>query len=93
MIVDAMGCICKQLPLPYEEFEITGIPSQSVDDVILPAKEEGDICELKLKVICEFHKIIQKLECGDQPDLNEILEEISLIFMNQPIYNIVWNTI
>ena len=38
-----------------------------------------DINELKRKVICEYIGIIDKLECGTQPDLEFLLEEISLI--------------
>ena len=34
---------------------------------------------LKKKVICEYNEILRQLECGIQPDIENLLEEISLI--------------
>lgn len=45
--------------------------------------EVNNLCELKQKIICDFSDIVNKLECGIQPDLEFLLQEISLIY----IYN------
>lgn len=39
----------------------------------------NNLSELKNKIICEYLKIIDKLECGIHPDLEFLLEEISLV--------------
>lgn len=43
--------------------------------------EPCDLCELKEKIICDFQSIIRKLECGIQPDLEFLLEEISIVYI------------
>lgn len=40
----------------------------------------SSIAELKQKIICEFQDILQKLNCGIQPDLEFLLEEISVVY-------------
>lgn len=40
-----------------------------------------NLCELKEKIICDFQSIMSKLECGIQPDLEFLLEEISMIYI------------
>jgi hypothetical protein len=39
----------------------------------------NNLQELKNKIICEFLGIIDNLECGIRPDLEFLLEEISLV--------------
>lgn len=41
----------------------------------------NSLCELKKKIICDFYSIINKLECGIQPDLEFLLQEISLVYI------------
>ena len=41
-----------------------------------------DLCQLKYKIICDFQDVIKSLECGIQPDLELLLQEISLIYIN-----------
>lgn len=41
-----------------------------------------DLCQLKSKIICDFQDIVKSLECGTQPDLEILLQEISLIYIN-----------
>ena len=43
--------------------------------------ELDDIFELKQKIICDFQDVIDKLECGIQPDLEFLLQEISLVYI------------
>ena len=84
MIVDAMYdmCGCRDTTQKIFEFEIE-------DDILqcnCNCEEEKKIskdnfCSLKNKVIGEFLDIIKKLECGIQPDLELILQEISLIYI------------
>ena len=40
-----------------------------------------NICELKEKIIYDFYSIISKLNCGIQPDLEFLLEEISMVYI------------
>lgn len=41
--------------------------------------EVNNLKELKLKIIQDFLNIVNKLECGTQPDLEFLLQEISLV--------------
>ena len=43
--------------------------------------ETNNLCELKNKIIQDFLAIVNKLECGIQPDLEFLLEEISLVYI------------
>lgn len=81
-----LNCGCGQVPEPIE-FDIIGTPSVYTDNsVILPNKTDNTCCLIE-KIIQEYFDIINKLECGIQPDLENLLQEISLIYMNneQPI--------
>lgn len=40
---------------------------------------QNDLQELKNKIIEEYFTILDKLECGIHPDLEFLLEEISLV--------------
>lgn len=40
-----------------------------------------DVCALKCKIIEDYKHILAQLECGIQPDLEFILEEISLVYI------------
>ncbi len=75
------GCIeIKHEPL---EFEITGpVPNLTKCPFILPNTSEEDWCRLKSKIIFDFQDIVKKLECGIQPDIELLLEEISILYMN-----------
>lgn len=73
-IVVVGRCNCNPVPEKFE-FEI---PIQPVVITILPRKEQ-DLTKLKQKIICDYYDILNKLECGIQPDLQILLEEISLI--------------
>lgn len=74
------GCIeIKHEPL---EFEITGpVPNLTRYSIVLPNTSEEDWCRLKNKIIFDFQDVVKKLECGIQPDIELLLEEISLMYM------------
>ena len=76
------NCGCKKsIDEPYEyTIEPTIKQDLIVEDFY---QEPENLCKLKYKVIQEFSDIINKLECGQKPDLEFLLEEISLIY----IYN------
>ncbi len=69
------GCLSR---LIYAQEHIDAKISRSSSEVILKKPTE-DLCNLKRKVISDICGILKKLECGTQPDLELILEEISLI--------------
>lgn len=76
-----LNCGCGPVPEPIE-FEITGTPSVYINGgVILPNKTDNSCC-LAEKIIQEYSDIINKLECGIQPDLENLLQEISLMEIN-----------
>lgn len=80
--VDVVGkftnCGCIELDFRLKEFEILD-PIIKQLNVHLDISDISNLQELKEKVICEYFKIINQLECGTQPDLEFLLEEISLI--------------
>lgn len=80
--VDVVGkftnCGCIELDFRLKEFEILD-PIIKQLNVHLDISDPNNLQELKEKVICEYFKIINQLECGTQPDLEFLLEEISLI--------------
>ena len=41
----------------------------------------SNLDDLKLKIIQDFLNIVNKLECGIQPDLEFLLQEISIIYI------------
>lgn len=76
-----LNCGCGDVPEPLE-FKIYDKPIVvSKIDFILPNTTDKNDC-LKEKIIQDYFDIINNLECGIQPELENILEEISLIEMN-----------
>jgi len=73
-----LNCGCIELDFRLKEFEIKDPPKEN-PTIHLDIFDNIDIQELKDKVICEYNRIIHQLECGIQPDLEFLLEEISLI--------------
>lgn len=75
-------CGCPQQPeYVTEENKIEYITL--CNNIELELLQQGsEYCELKCKVIREFFDIIDKLKCGIQPDLELLLQEISLIYIN-----------
>lgn len=84
------GCGCREISSGPIEFEIHDCcPQVHINcGPLLPNTNDIDWCNLQSKVICDIQKVIKQLECGIQPDIEIILEEISLIFMNSCGYNI-----
>lgn len=72
------NCGCIEINSRLQEFPIPdsivmypklNLVRQSIDEIEC----------LKKKVICEYNEILRQLECGIQPDIENLLEEISLI--------------
>lgn len=78
------NCGCSKINNEPYEFKIKDCDKPQVcsNCKLLPNETEEDWCRLMNKVICDFLKVIKQLECGIQPDIEIILEEISLIYMN-----------
>lgn len=77
---------CNPIQEPFE-FEISDNSYiNNVVDISFDGKccccSDNSLYELKQKVICEFQQIIDQLECGIQPDLELLLQEISLIYIH-----------
>lgn len=83
IIVVVDRCNCRPTYEPFEFEILDSFPQYSV----IINSENFDVSELKNKIICEYLEIIKQLECGIQPDLEFLLEEISLIVCSK-IYNI-----
>ena len=72
------NCGCIELNSRLQEFPIP-------DSVVIYPKlnlvrqNVDEIQCLKEKIICEYNEILRQLECGIQPDIENLLEEISLI--------------
>ena len=75
------NCRCNPIQKPFEFPIIDNNNSNIYIEDYYP--EINNLCDLKKKIICDFYDIINKLECGIQPDLEFLLQEISLIY----IYN------
>lgn len=74
-----MNCGCGEVSNEHFEFNIITKPiNYTIIDFELPNKTDRTECEIK-KIIQDYLEIIDKLECGIQPDLENILEEISQI--------------
>ncbi len=79
-------CGCNPIPQPFE-FPVTtcncglGIV-QDLDIKEDCSSEFDNLCELKQKIINDFQDILNKLQCGIQPDLEFLLQEISLVYIN-----------
>lgn len=75
-----LNCGCGNVSVPFE-FQIYTDPIfVSNINFILPNTTDRSDCLME-KIIQDYFEIINKLECGIQPDLENILEEMSLIEM------------
>ena len=68
--------VCNKPILEQFEFPIQETNYSKIEPFYFENKNTTD---LKENVICEFLHILDQLECGIQPNLEMILEEISLI--------------
>lgn len=76
-----LNCGCGPVQEPFEFIiESTSTLYTNINNVILPNETNRDNCLIE-KIIYDFFNVIDKLECGIQPDLENILQEISLIDM------------
>lgn len=73
-------CGCNPIPEPFE-FKIKDRRSLNNSNISLIElfPQENNLQELKNKIIYEYLKVIDNLECGIHPDLEFLLEEISLV--------------
>lgn len=86
-----LNCGCNDPTHHYIEFHIRGhIDKTSSPSIQLP-REDSRIDELKDKIICEYLNIIDKLECGIQEDLRTLLEEISVLEINEESFGIIYS--
>lgn len=77
------GCGCSQITYEPFEFKISDCKPQTCSNCkLLPNTIDSNLNELKNKIICDFQNVVKQLECGIQPDIELILEEISLIYIN-----------
>lgn len=86
-----MGCCkcCSPVIINFE-YEIGNdifTPSNSSEQIKLPIDPITDIDKLKEKIICDYQLIITKLERGENPDLEFLLEEISAVDLEKLIDN------
>lgn len=74
------GCGCENNSKP-DNIIIRDSPkiNNKIYDGIINLPYNNRICELKDKAICNYTDILSQLECGQLPDLEFLLEEISLI--------------
>ena len=77
-----LNCGCGSVPQPFETEIPTSIYHNSSVTFEMPFCGSEKDC-LKEKIIQDFLDIIDKLECGIQPDLENIIEEISIIEMKK----------
>lgn len=86
-----LNCGCNDPTHHYIEFHIRG----SVENLFSPSiqlpEKDSRIDELKDKIICEYINIIDKLECGIQEDLRNLMEEISLLEINEESFGITYS--
>ena len=70
---------CNPIPEPFE-FEIQNAKYSNLKNSHIELfPQENNLWELKDKIIYEYLRIIDNLECGIHPDLEFLLEEISLV--------------
>lgn len=81
------GCGCRPVD-PVLETEITDdiFISGNTEDYF-PLTPETDINALKEKIICDFEKILTRLEHGSIPDLKFLLNEIAAVDTYKEIKN------
>lgn len=76
-----MNCGCNPISADPFEFNIVEVKGYVFDSkVILPNAIGHDDC-LREKIVQDYFNIISQLECGIKPDIETLLEEISLIDM------------
>ena len=81
-------CKCCRPIIPIFDIPISDdIFIPSVKDIKIPITPETDIDLLKDKIICEYKLIISELERGRRPNLDFLLEEISLVELNNEVDN------
>lgn len=83
------NCGCNNVINEPIEFEIPDIFNSDYYHIPNYLNSPKNIQELKQKIICEYYQIINKLECGIQPDLEFLLEEISLVEINNGLRTIL----
>lgn len=86
-----INCGCNHIVQQPYEFPIFDNDSELLKDVKefdISAQYPGTstLCELKEKIICDFYKILDQLECGIQPDLEFLLEEISFVHYDRILF-------
>ena len=81
-----MRC-CKPIISVFEYDISNDIFISKRQDIKLPIQPETDIDLLKDKIICEYKLIISELERGHKPDLEFLLEEISVVDIENEIDN------
>lgn len=82
-----LKCGCNPISEPFE-FELKDIkPNYIKSDAELPNRTDYTQC-LKEKIIQDYLNILNQLECGIKPDLEMLLEEISLIDMKNIDFNV-----
>ncbi len=75
------NCICSTPDLYTEEVEL---PISQKPSIITEVPTfDVDLDKLKLEIYEDVYKIISKLECGIQPNLEVILEKISLVEISE----------
>lgn len=86
-----LNCGCNDPTHHYIEFHIRGSVENPFSPSIQLPKKDSHIDELKDKIICEYINIIDKLECGIQEDLRNLMEEISLLEINEEFFGITYS--
>ena len=76
-----MNCGCRSPIIFVQEYEISeGILTTPSDiNIEVQMIPQTDINLLKEKIICEYQRILTQLERGNSPDLQFILNEISVV--------------
>lgn len=78
-----MRCCCNPI-IPVFEYEIgNNILSPPKENLQLPITPEFDVDLLKDKVICDYLSIISKLERGQKPELESLLQDLSQIYIKE----------
>lgn len=75
-----LECGCPDISIIPIERKIPDDITINTNSANITLKNDRDNIEcLKKQIICEYYSIINQLECGIQPDVKLILEEISYI--------------
>lgn len=82
----SMNCGCNPVSNEQFEFNISSSNSRTTFysnlSALLPKGNDSDIDNLECKTVQDYYDILNQLECGIQPDLEFLLEEISIIDMD-----------